>query len=151
MAAWTRVLVVAALVAGSSAGLQAKGPTVRLTVSGPGLSASVPITDQQILSVSNVWAGAFIGAPAEAPDSALPSYTVAFDVELPAWMKAGVRRMYAVHVVKDVKNGGLWLYLPGRGDSDYGLNVGTMLREGQDGHWHRANAAWGEAVAKYLP
>ena len=29
-------------------------------------------------------------------------------------------------------------------------NVSTILREGQDGHWHHAEREWSEAVAKVL-
>jgi len=33
----------------------------------------------------------------------------------------------------------------------YRLNVSTMLRDAQDGHWHRPPSGWASALAKYLP
>lgn len=131
--------------------LLAKGPTVKLTISGAALPRAIEVTDATVLSRSNVYEGAFIGASAAAPDSALPVYTVAFDVQLPEWMKAGVRTMYAVQVVKDPRSNELRLYLPGRGEPGYPLNVGTILRDGKDGHWRTAAAPWASRLTGYLP
>ena len=143
------VIAVALLV---SIGLEAKGTTVKLTVTGPGLAAPVEIVERAILDQSNVWDGSFIGDTLEAaPLAPPPRYTVTFDVQLPAWQRAGVKRMYTVSVARDARSGGLVLYLPGRGEPGYGLNAGTMLRDSQDGRWHRPPAAWASLVAKYLP
>ena len=126
-----------------TAGVEAKGPTVKLTLTGPGLARAIEITDRGLLDRSNVWEGAFIGdATAAAPAVNGPTYTVTFDVKLPEWQRAGVKTMYTVSVARDARTGGLWLYLPGRGEPGYALNVGTMLRDTQDGHWHRPPAAW---------
>ena len=136
----------------TSIGLEAKGATVKLTITGPGLTAPVEIVERGIVDQSNVWEGSFIGKRLEAaPQVTLPLYTVTFDVQLPEWQRAGVRRMYTVSVVRDPRGGGLLLYLPGRGEPGYGLNVSTMLRDTQDGHWHRPPAAWASLVAEYLP
>jgi len=64
---------------------------------------------------------------------------------------AGVKTMYTVSVTRDARTGGLWLYLPGRGEPGYALNVRTILRDTQDGRWHRPSPAWASALAKYLP
>src|SRR6187401_2084963 len=73
------VLAIALLVIAAS--VEAKGPTVKLTLTGPGLARAIEITEAGLLDGSNVWAGAFIG---EAAAAALvvngPIYTVAFDV-----------------------------------------------------------------------
>jgi hypothetical protein len=144
-------LVAFALIAGSSA-LDAKGTTVKLTLTGPGLARAVEITDTGLLDGSNVWMGTFIGETVgAAPQVTTPIYTVTFDVLLPEWQRAGVKTMYTVSVARDARTGGLWLYLPGRGEPGYTLNVRTMLRDTQDGHWHRPSAAWAAALAKYLP
>ena len=136
----------------ASIGLEAKGTTVKLTITGPGIAAPVEIVERGIVDQSNVWEGSFIGERLEAaPQVTLPLYTVTFDVQLPEWQRAGVRRMYTVSVARDPRGGGLLLYLPGRGEPGYGLNVSTMLRDTQDGHWHRPPAAWASLVAKYLP
>ncbi|HWN86587.1 MAG TPA: hypothetical protein VNN99_15595 [Vicinamibacterales bacterium] len=73
------MLAIALLVIAAS--VEAKGPTVKLTLTGPGLARAIEITEAGLLDGSNVWAGAFIGETAAA---ALvvngPIYTVAFDV-----------------------------------------------------------------------
>ena len=60
-----RFFVIAfALVA--SIGLDAKGATVKLTITGPGLTAPIEIVEPAILAGSNVFAGSFIGGPGAA-------------------------------------------------------------------------------------
>jgi hypothetical protein len=147
-----RVLFIAfALIAGSNV-LEAKGTTAKLTLTGPGLAAPVEMIEPAILDRSNVWEGSFIGETLEAaPQVTTPLYSVTFDVQLPEWQRAGVKRMYTVSVARDARSGSLLVYLPGRGEPGYGLNAGTMLRDTQDGHWHRPPAAWATALAKYLP
>ena len=146
-----RLLLVLPLLA-LSVGLQAKGSTVKLTLTGPGLAAPVEIVDSAILDGSNVYAGSFLGETQQAvPSVETPIYTLSFHVQSPEWMRRPVKAMYAVSVARDARTGALWLYLPGRGESGYALNVGTILREGQDGHWHRPPQAWALALAKYLP
>jgi hypothetical protein len=136
----------------ASAALEAKGPTVKLTLTGPGLARPVEITDPVLLQQSQVWAGSFIGdTVATAPNVAGPAFQVTFDVKLPEWQRRGVRTMYTVTVARDARTGALWLYLPGRGEPGYAMNVGTMLRENQDGRWHRPSTAWAIALAKHLP
>ena len=144
-----RFLVIAfALLA--SIGLDAKGETIKLTITGPGLAAPVEVVEPAILAGSNVFAGSFIGETVDtAPQVKVAVYTVSFDVQPP--QNRPVKTAYAVLVAHDARTGALWLYLPGRGEAGYGLNVGTILRDGQDGHWHRPPAAWASALAKYLP
>jgi len=74
------VLAIALLVIAAS--VEAKGgPTVKLTLTGPGLARAIEITEAGLLDGSNVWAGAFIGeTAAAAPVVNGPIYTVAFDV-----------------------------------------------------------------------
>ena len=57
------VLAIALLVIAAS--VEAKGgPTVKLTLTGPGLARAIEITEAGLLDGSNVWAGAFIGETA---------------------------------------------------------------------------------------
>jgi hypothetical protein len=126
-------------------GLAAKGPTTRLVISGPGLSRPVETTDPKALV--NVWGGSFIAEPAPEPDRALPRYVVTFYVQAP---RDTSRAMYAVTYVRDPQSGSGFVYLPGRGEEGWAMNVRTILREGQDGRWHHAAAAWSDAVASVL-
>lgn len=141
--------VALALVAGTVA-LGAKGSTVKLTVTGPGLRAPIEIVEPAILEASNIFAGSFIGETVTvAPHVTQPIYTVAFDLQPP--QNKPVRTAYAVSVARDARTRALWMYLPGRGEAGYALNVGTILRDGQDGHWHRPPHAWAAAIARYVP
>ena len=145
-----RLLLVLPLLA-LSVGLQAKGSTVKLTLTGPGLAAQIEIVEPVILDGSNVYAGSFLGETVQAvPSVEKPIYTVSFHVQSPEWMRRPVRPMYAVSVARDARTGALWLYLPGRGEAGYALNVGTILRNGQDGHWHRPPLSWAAAIGKYI-
>ena len=56
------VLAIALLVIAAS--VEAKGPTVKLTLTGSGLARAIEITEAGLLDGSNVWAGAFIGETA---------------------------------------------------------------------------------------
>lgn len=108
--------------------VDAKGPTVRLTIVGPGLSHPIEITDPAAI-VQNVWGGEFIGRPATKPDRALPRYVVSFYVKPP---REQVRMMYVVQYAWDPITGDGLVYLPGRGEEWYSLNVSTIFRDGQD-------------------
>jgi hypothetical protein len=141
----------AVIIMGLTATLQAKGPTVRLTLSGAALPAPVEITDAQLLSTSNVFEGSFLGARSNEPPLSTPRYRVWFHVESPAWMKRPVEVKYVVIYAKDPQTGGGLIYLPGRNEEGYHLNVGTILRDSRDGVWQSASPQWAKAVNRYLP
>jgi len=126
--------------------LSAKGETVRLSVAGPGLTRPLEVTDPAALA--NVWAGTFIGHPADEPDKALPRYVVTFVVRPPHQQQA--TPMYVVVVALDRKSGRGFVYLPGRGDDWYRMNAGTIQRDGQDGQWHEAARDWSDALSRAI-
>ena len=138
-------LLVLALVLARADGLAAKGPTTRIVISGPPLPRPVETTDPKALA--NVWAGRFIAEPASEPDPALPRYLVTFYVQAP---RETPRAMYIVSYVRDPQSGGGFVYLPGRGEEGWAMNVRTILRDGQDGRWHRATREWSDALARAL-
>jgi hypothetical protein len=122
--------------------------TTKLTVS----SVSVPgrltaITDPRVLVLSNVFAGNFIGEAADTPNRALARYTLSFDIQTREGVKT---EAYVVHYGVDRSTGQAFVYLPGRGEPSYRRNVSTILREGQDGRWHRASTEWSQALAPHL-
>ena len=114
-----------------------------LTISGPGLTQPIVVIDPQILTLSNVYAGTFIGTLASEPDKASLRYTVTFDVQTRDGVKKGA---YVVTYSKNRWTGEGFVYLPGRGDESYRRNIGTILRDGQDGRWHQASEAWSRWV-----
>jgi hypothetical protein len=94
-----------------------------------------------------VFQGSFIGPVAAAPDETLPRYTVTFDVQTLDGVKEAA---YVVQYCVD-RSGEGYVYLPGRGHPSHRRNISTILRDGQDGNWHRASDAWTAAMRPYLP
>ncbi len=142
-----RSLILALAVAvGIGTSVAAKGETVRLSITGPDLTEPLVVTDAAALV--HVWSNGFIGPVSGAPDTSLPRYQVSFHV-LPA-RSTTVRVMYVVHFVVDPHTNEGFVYLPGRGEDGYRLNVSTMLRETDDGRWHRAPQAWSRAISARL-
>ena len=123
--------------------------TARLTISGPGLSQPLEVTDEHALALSNVFAGTFIGEPAvNPPDAELPRYSIVFDVQAAEGVRAAA---YTVLYCKDRWTGDAFVYVPGYGDDAYRRNIGTILREGQEGRWHRAARPWSQTINPHLP
>jgi hypothetical protein len=121
--------------------------TVKLTISGPGLPQSIEVTDPFALALASVFSGEFIGTPATEPDPSWPRYAVAFDVQT----LDRVKMAYVVSYSRSRWTGEGFIYLPGRGENWYRLNISTIIRDGQDGRWHHAPAAWSHAINAHLP
>jgi hypothetical protein len=91
MSKCTRILVVFLAAAAVQQVTFAVGikETARLTISGPGLSQPLEVTDEHALALSNVFAGTFIGDPAvNPPDRELPRYSIVFDVQAAEGVRA---------------------------------------------------------------
>ena len=144
-----RGLVSVVFAAALTPALLAKGPTVRLAVSGPGLPDVLTITDPKAIEAT-VYGGEFIdwqkGSVPE-PPADLPRYVVQFYVQPP---RREVRMMYVVEYVWDRAANRAVLHLPGRADHWYWLNVSTILRDGRDGKWFYASSGWGTAIRNVL-
>jgi hypothetical protein len=132
----------------------AKGPTVRITISGAALTEALEVTSPNALV--NLWTGTrgarswfdfpkpFIGDVAGAPDASLPRYIVSFYVKTPANSpEARVVKLLVVRYVPDPQAGTGYIYLPGRSDTDM-ANEG-IARPG-DGKWNHASAEWSAAI-----
>jgi hypothetical protein len=128
--------------------LAAKAPTVRLTIAGPDLPSPVEITNPKALA--SIWAGSFIGASSEELDKSLPRYLITFYVRWANASKETIKPKYVVTYVRDPRTGRGFVYLPGRGEAGYAMNVGAMERNGQDGRWHIAEAEWSDAITRAL-
>jgi hypothetical protein len=121
--------------------------TTKLTIIAPGASRLIEITDANVLRLSHVFIGDFIGQPTDTPNPSLTRYTITFDVQTLDGVKTAA---YAVQYCVDDSTGLGFLYLPGRGDPQHQRNISTILREGQDGTWRRASPEWSAAIAGYL-
>jgi hypothetical protein len=129
--------------------LSAKVPTVRIAISGGALSAPIETTDPAALA--SIWAGSFIGALSEEPDRELPRYRVTFYVRWGTASAETIEPKYVVTYARNPRNGRGFVYLPGRSEEGYAMNVGSMERDGHDGRWHHADAGWSSAIARVLP
>ncbi len=139
------VMVVASVVL-----LHAKGETTKIVVTGPGLAQPLELTDKEVLA-ANVWAGEFVDwakGKAVAPGANASRYLLQFHVRAP---RMEPRMMYVVRYAWDDSANRALVYLPGRGDEWYRLNVSTILRDGLDGHWFYATDRWSRAVRRALP
>lgn len=154
----TRTLAALTLVAAIGTQAPARGPkeTVKLVVNGPGLRNDVEITDPAAIA-GNVFAGNFMTTTATEPDKVWPRYRVAFYLNK---NQRGVVVAYAVSYVRNPKSGEGFVYLPGHGEVDYGLNISTIMRDGtespgvqpaRDGAWRYGDVTWSAAVNAYLP
>lgn len=125
--------------------LAAKGPTIELTIAPANGAPPIHITAGDALV--HVWSDDFLGPIAREPGAALERYQMAFHV-LPNRSR-DVQVMYVVTYARNTAAGESFVYLPGRGEEHYSLNVSTILR-GHEGRWHRAVSKWADAVNKSL-
>ena len=143
--------IVVTLVAVSFAAVLTSATEIKSTTRLRITTAEIParsrdITDARVLALSSVFAGAFIAQPVDVPNY-LTAYTISFDIQA----REGVRAdAYVVQYAIDGQ-GQSFIYLPGRGEPSYRGNVSTIIRDGQDGRWHRASAEWSAAIQPYLP
>jgi hypothetical protein len=150
----------------ASASVFAKGPTTRIVLTAPTLASPIEITDSSALSTFAVWSGpgvqvnsqaetrGFIaewaeGAVTDRPRG-LPRYEVSFYAKY-ANRPLDSQQEHLSYVVlyEPDRQGGGYVYLPGKGDPHYALNVGTIFR-GHEGHWFRATDARNRAVRTAL-
>lgn len=81
--------------------------------------------------------------PMADPPKGLPRYEVSFYAKMP-----NERLVYVVFYEYDPATEHGYVYLPGRTDESYWLNMGTIAR-GVEGKWFRAWSAW-EGIARPL-
>ena len=135
----------------------AKSETTKITITGGDLKAPVILTDLQVLAPFKVWAGpgtSFVEAQSfivnwpmhltDEPPSGLKRYQVSFFAMLPR-----EQLIYFVFYEYDPSTGVGYVYLPGRADKWYDLNVSTIFR-GVEGTWHHASKPWDKTAARLL-
>lgn len=139
-------LALMAMLLGMPRAASAKGPTVKIVISGDGLASPIEVTDQRILDSSNVWMGNFLDASrgtVKEPPAGLPRYEVSFYVKLG---DNNVRKKYVAYYYPNPSAGQGYIYLPGRGETWHSLNVGTIVRDGRDGKWNYASPPWEDLI-----
>ena len=145
--------------------LAGKGPTVKITVSGPGLAAPLAITDPNVGEFA-VWSGpgvfvnrveqteGFIiewskGTAAELP-AGLDRYEVSFfagcnDPNI-GCRSTEPRVVYVVTYAYRTGSNPGFVYLPGRRDDTFRLNEAMWHGDAYHGKWLHATAAWEKFV-----
>jgi hypothetical protein len=148
--------------------LFAKAETTKITIQSLYLKAPIKIVDPVILSKFNVWTGpgtwssdpafnvnapGFIidwssGAVPEVPDK-LTCYKVSFYAKLPNEQLVYVVYFAQDYYADDPGSGRGYVYLPGRDDQSYSLNVGTIIR-GLEGQWFRSSRTWDDIAVPLI-
>jgi hypothetical protein len=151
------------------ASLDAKGPTTRIVIRDTALGAVSEITDRSVLDQFQVWAGrgTYSGPPdrqnegthgfivdwpagiVDQRPSQLRSYELRFYVEPkrstgPLSSAPSEELAYVVLYENDPSTGQGYVYLPGKADEHFRLNVRSIHR-GVEGRWLRASKAWQSA------
>ena len=130
-----------------TASITAKGKTVKLVVSGGGLTSPVEISGEDV-AFANPWSDAFVSSWSAVSEPALNArhFEVSFYEQMAT---ADVRVKYLVDYVPGAPGRGV-IHLPGRGDPRYRANVSTIVRDGQDGKWFPASSEWERVVGSRL-
>lgn len=127
----------------------AKGPVDKITITGPGLTDTIEITDPKILAF-DPWGGTFIdwrrGILAQPPliDQAYPVFFSLKNSE------GRLQVIYALQYYPDPSGQGGYVYLPGPEDQWYRVNIGTIMRSESDGKWHYASGEWNTVMLRLL-
>jgi hypothetical protein len=134
--------------------LFAKGNTSRITIQGSNLKAPIEITDAEILKKIFVWGGPpkwliVDGAQLrlEHRPQGLPRYEVSFYAKLPREERE--RLVYVVFYEYDPATGQGYVYVPGKGEKGYTLDVSTILN-GANGKWFHSWSAWDDVACPLL-
>ena len=152
------------------ASVGAKGPTTRIVITDIERGSVSEITSRSVLDKFQVWAGrgTYSGAPdqqnegtegfivdwtaetvEQRPDR-LRRYELRFYVasrnSAAPRLGQGEELAYVVWYEHDAATGRGYVYLPGRSDEHFSLNVRSIHR-GLEGRWLRASHAWQSAFA----
>ena len=145
------IAIVFLAVVTSSAPLSGKGATVKIIIEGANLPKPIEITDPEILAEFNVWTGpgtssseneGFIvlwSRGVAQPPTGLSRYQVSFYTE----NKPDPSYVVFYSYDSNAKVG--YVYLPGRRDKWYWVDMGSVAR-GVEGNWFLARPSWNAVV-----
>ncbi|MDT5121232.1 MAG: hypothetical protein QOC96_714 [Acidobacteriota bacterium] len=133
-----------------------KGKPDKIIITGGGLAQPIEITDRETLIEFAPYIGQFIdwkkGIVADPPTQEQP-FEVYFYMKWKErhsrYDQGDLKMIYSVRYLPGRDGAPGFVYLPGKDDDRYYNNVGTILREGDDGKWHYASPAW-DALMKRL-
>ena len=135
--------------------LLAKGKTVRITINGADLKSPIEVTDPKILVNFNVWAGPGTSSndgkglivdwsqgTVSSPPKGLPLYEVFFYAD---FGNQEEKQVYVVSYEYDPSAKHGYVYLPGKDDKWWRLNVSSIFR-GVEGNWFSAWSSWDDVA-----
>jgi hypothetical protein len=142
--------------------LLAKGATTKVVIEGPGLSKAIEITDRKILANFNVWAGPGTFSTQPRPNANAPSFIIDWSqgpvpevsgalekYQVSFYSKElGERPIYVVYYAVAGSSEPGYVYLPGKSEEWWRLNVASIIR-GVEGKWFHAWSTW-ENIARPL-
>lgn len=159
------------------ASVAAKGSTTRIVLTDQ-LGRVTELNDRSVLDQFNLWAGrgTYSGPPDRHSEGTqgfiidwqtgivddrpgqLRRYEVRFYVAPKRTIPASLARVessveelaYVVVYENDPATGKGYVYLPGKSDEHFVLNVRSIHRGGLEGHWLQASGAWQTAVTMSL-
>ncbi len=135
----------------------AKGLPDLITITGPGLSQAVEITNPEILKQFSPWGGEFAdwnhGTLEEAHCSG-QQYDAHFFMKWEGrhsdYDHGDLPLVYVVRYCRGLAGSSGFIHLPGQGDKFYRLNIFTIYRKGIDGKWLYASKAWDALMERLL-
>lgn len=118
-----------------------------ILISGGGLAHPIELTDPESMKAFDPWRGQFADWQQQ-PFVDAPcfrrSFAVLFYMKWPGRKspldRGDVNMIYATRYCSAGANG--YVYLPGPGEPNYHVNIGTIIRGDADGKWHVATQAW---------
>jgi hypothetical protein len=137
--------------------LFAKGPTLKVVISGADLSAPIEIGDRGRLADFNIWTGpgtspskddGFVAnwsSAVTAPPANVKRYRVSFYANHHGDAGADYLIVYAY----DPAGRRGYVYLPGRGEVEYERNTFSIYR-GVEGKWFLTRKAWDDLAAPLI-
>ena len=159
--------VILLVVLGATPLLLAKGLTTKITIASADRQHRIEIRDEGILEKFQVWAGpgtfvndvegngGFIidwaSGAVGGPPRGLRKYEVSFYVRYAnrSFDEQTDQLAYVVWYETDPVTGQGYVYLPGKTDEHYRLNMKAIDR-GREGNWFRATVAWQEAFRDFV-
>src|SRR5262245_35422404 len=148
-----------------TASLSAKFATTKVTLTDTASGRSIEVTDPAVLKNFNVWSGpgtysngieatrGFIidwpeGVVSHRPNG-LHRYQVTFFVNFDRPPRE--EAVYVVFYEFDPSTRQGFVYLPGKGDAEFGRNVRSIIHKDFEGHWFHPTEGWQKAIDPMLP
>jgi len=124
----------------------AKGDTARLVLTCVGFARPIEIRNPAALAPENgPWGGGFIDSTKGAVTAAPTRRVCQVDFYV-RYSKHDERLAYVIYYYPGTNGASGYVYLPGRNEPWYWMNVSAMFRKGIDGTWRVASRRWEEAL-----